>query len=261
MKAPYTTFLLTVLLVNVLPATMVLTAGEQLDQRAIARQLLGENKEERSRALKAAQTVGSTNASQELRAALITLLEREDRIVAEAERRGVTVDTLEDPEFIAYVSRVVAELKDPKAIPALAGALGMGTVIAPLADFGQQAVPAVLGVVTAQQSSHYAVEDGLRTLRLIIERGGIRSLPVSMLDQIRRAVQQRLTGKQYFATIWYAIWYAIDLAASLNDPNLRRLVQSLASNRNEVFARGITDPELIEKTQKRAADRLAGTPR
>src|SRR5437773_7310110 len=99
--------LISVLVTLVLPGVVVRTAGEQLDQSAIAGQLLVDNKEERSKALHAAETIGSKNTSQELRAALITLLERENRIVLEAANRGVTVDNLEDPEFIAHVSRVV----------------------------------------------------------------------------------------------------------------------------------------------------------
>jgi hypothetical protein len=100
------------------------------------------------------------------------------------------------------------------------------------------------------------VDDGLRTLRLIVEGASTRSLSPDTLDQIPRAAQQRVTRKQYFTSLWYAI----DLAVALNDPNLRRIVESLASNRNEVIARGVEDPKLIEQTQKRAAERLAGVP-
>jgi hypothetical protein len=56
-----------------------------------------------------------------LRLALITLLE--NRIVVAARRRGVTVDTLDNPEFIAHLAGFVAELKEPQTIPVLAGAL------------------------------------------------------------------------------------------------------------------------------------------
>ena len=87
---------------------------------------------------------------------------------------------------------------------------------------------------------------------------GMASHPLSAgtIAQIRRAAEQRLTGKQYFTILWYAI----DLASVLNDTELWSIVQSIASDLNEVFARGVENPDLFELTQKRAADRLAGIP-
>jgi hypothetical protein len=55
------------------------------------------------------------------------------------------------------------------------------------------------------------------------------------------------------------LWYAIDLAAATGDKELRRTVEDLANHSSEVAARGVTEPRLIEQTQKRAAERLAGT--
>jgi len=46
----------------------------------------------------------------------------------------------------------------------------------------------------------------------------------------------------------------------LNDAGLRGIVEALASDPNEVIARGVTDPGDIARTQKWAADRLAGVP-
>jgi len=83
----------------------------------------------------------------------------------EAGRRGEIVAPLEDAEFIFRVARVVAQLKDPQAIPALAGALGTGfTVIDALVEFGAQAAPRALAVVMSPQSVKSAVDDGLRML-------------------------------------------------------------------------------------------------
>jgi hypothetical protein len=66
----------------------------------------------------------------------------------------------------------------------------------------------------------------------------------------------RLAGKQVFTTVWDAV----DLAIALKDPALRRIVKSLATDRNAVVARGIEDSETIEETQRLAAQRLAGVP-
>ena len=64
---------------------------------------LSEVKRERYSAFEAALAIGPAKAGQELRLALITLLEKENRIVVAARRRGVTVDTRDNPEFIAHV--------------------------------------------------------------------------------------------------------------------------------------------------------------
>jgi hypothetical protein len=247
-----------VLLVAALVVTAIQANGAQADQHMIAQELLGQDFRERNSAFEAALAIGPGNAGQELRLALITLLEKENRIVVAARRRGVTVDTLDNPEFIAHVAGFVAELKDPQTIPVLAGALGSGSTapMQTLSAFGELAAPAILSVVMSPQSSHYEVEGGLTALRLMVEGAGPRPLTSGAIDQIRRAAQRRLTGPQYFTTLWYAI----DLAVVLKEDSLRRIVELLASRRTEVVARGVRDPALIEQTQKRATDRLAGVP-
>jgi hypothetical protein len=244
-----------VLLIAALVVTAMHANAAQADQHMIAQELLGQ---ERNSAFEAALAIGPGNAGQELRLALITLLEKENRIVVAARRRGVTVDTLDNPEFIAHVARFVAELKDPQTIPVLAGALESGSTapMQTLAAFGELAAPAILSVVVSPQSSHYEVEGGLTALRLMVEGAGPRPLTPGTIEQIRHAAQLRLTGPQYFTTLWYAI----DLAVVLKADSLRRIVELLASRRTEVVARGVRDPALIEQTQKRATDRLAGVP-
>jgi hypothetical protein len=77
-----------------------------------------------------------------------------------------------------------------------------------------------------------------------------------MQDDLRRAARQRLFGNQHDTTLLNAI----DLGVTLDDPELTGIVSSLAYDRNEVIARGVTDPELIGRIQQRARDRLAGLP-
>ena len=232
--------------------------GAQVDQHALAHQLVHGDRAERSRAFEQARSLGPANTSAELRAALITLLDKNNRIVLDAAERKQPVANLEDPEFIAAVAHVVSGLEDVRAIPALAGALGTsGSTLVrdALADFGEPASADVLRIVTSS-GSHYAVEEGLMELRSMVEGHGARPLSPATLDQVRRAAKQRLTGKQYFTTVWYAI----DLAGALNDAELKRILDSLAADRDAVAARGITDADLIRRTQERAAQRLAGTP-
>lgn len=189
-------------------------------------------------------------------------LEREGQIRAQryaAGRRGELLQPLEDPEFILRLSRVVAELRDPQAIPALTGALGTGSpVTRALVAFGEQAVPALLGAVGSPETMHYVVENALIALRFMAEGEGPHPLSPGTLDDVRRVVKQRLAERQ--SGIGTTLRWAIDLAVVLDDPDLRRIVQAIASDRNELVARGRTEPDLIELTQKRAADRLAGVP-
>ncbi len=236
------------------------TVQAQVDQSALAQQLLGGNASERSRALEAARTLGPQQIGPELRAALIKALEREDQVQAQryhADLRGEALERQEDPEFIFRVSRVVAELQDPRAIPALVGALGTGSpVTRALVDFGEEAAPALLAAVRSPETTHYVVDDALLALRFMAQGAGPHPVSAATLNEIRLAAKQRLTGKQYFTTLWRAI----DLAVALHDPELRVIVESIASDRKEVVARGIEDRETIEETQRLAAERLAGVP-
>lgn len=120
--------------------------------------------------------------------------------------------------------------------------------------FGEQAAPAVLDVVTDPASSDSAVFDGLIILRMLVETE--ESLSLETVARIRAAAEQRLTGRQSFLTLTRAI----DLAAVLDDPALRRILEQIAGSPEEVRARGVTTPDLVERTQQRARDRLAGVP-
>jgi hypothetical protein len=193
-------------------------------------------------------------AGPELRAALIALLDRNLGLVDEARKRGEAVSV--GPEFVAHVAHAVSQLEDPQAIPVLARALGKtGSTLVPdaLADFGERAAGAVLRVVTDPETRYEGVSDGLLSLRFMVERREARPLSAGTLSEIRRAAKQRLTGKQDAPTLWKAI----DLAVVLGDPELRRIVESLAADRREVAARGIEHAGLIDATQKLAAGRLA----
>jgi hypothetical protein len=235
-------------------------AAQQVDQRALAERILRGGADQRSDALEQARALGPARTEPALRAALIEALAREARAHAQryhADRRGEPLPPLADPEFIARVSRVVADLRDPRAIPALVGALGTGSVpVEGLLAFGEGAVPALLDAVGSAETSHYVVDDALLALRFMVEAGTSRPRSPGTLERIGSATKRVLTGKPYFTTLWRAI----DLAVALRDPALRSIVQSLARDRSEVVARGIDDSDTIERTRRRAADRLAGIP-
>jgi hypothetical protein len=150
------------------------------------------------------------------------------------------------------------DLKSPRAIPELVKALGLGFSIVPrqLAEFGEDAAPAVLAAVTSAESDREVVYPGLMALRFMVEGAGSRPLPAETRGRITRAAEQWLAARQQSILTLGA---AIDLAAALGDPDLRRILESLASDPNAVASRGI-DAGSIAWIRKHAADRLAGVP-
>ncbi len=253
---------------TVLLASVLLAAGLHapaalaqvgLSQAAVARQLLVEDREAKVEALVQAQRIRPDARSPELRVALIKALEQENalrRARWQASRRGETLEPIMD-DIYGSVAQEVVEMRDPRAIPALAGAVGSGMmVIRALVEFGEPAARAVLEVVDSPNTTPQGVDGGLLALRMMVENSGIRPLSPDKWERIRRAALQHLTERQ--STV--VLWQAIDLAVVLDDPDLRRIVQLLASDRNEVIARGVTDPDLIERIQKEARERLAGVP-
>jgi hypothetical protein len=240
-----------------MPAPALVGRQPGPDQRDVARQLLAEDVGARRAAFDAARTIGAEAAGPELRAALIALLQRENRLVADVTRRGEIVAEYEDPEFIAALARLVAELKDPAAIPALSEAVDGGLpVVRALAGFGELALPAVLKVATAAEGHYTVVDHALLTLRFIVDAGRSRPLSARAREAIGRVARRHLTERSYFTTLWRAI----DLAAALEDPELMAIVSTLAQEPKEVVARGVTDPDLVARTQQLARDRLAGLP-
>jgi hypothetical protein len=232
----------------------------QINRSEVAQQILSDDAELRNIALSKVRTAGPEKADSGVRAAMFTALLRQANVHAQryyAGRRGEVLADLGDPEFVAQLSIAVVELHDPQAIPALSAAMFSGPLVSlELANFGEPAAARVLQVVTAPDGWYEAVDGGLISLRFMIEQKGEHPLSLATIAQIRRAAAQRLNGKQYFTTLWRAM----DLAAVLGDADLTHLLELLASDSKEMFARGIEDPDLVELTRKRAADRLAGIP-
>jgi hypothetical protein len=205
------------------------------------------------------------DVSEDLKMVLITALELEGQRIKDREasiRQGRLPAPSDDPELMLGLIRVVVPFKDPRAIPALAGVLGTGMrSVRALVAFGDAAVTSTVAVVASPESMTAAVDDGLVALRMMVElqTPQRRLLPTS-LAEIRRAAELRLRTPGRASSNGVTVRWAIDLAAALNEPALRAVVQALASDPGESISRGIVDPRLIEKTQKQAADRLAGIP-
>jgi hypothetical protein len=236
------------------------------DQHELAQKLVAASPaSERAMALAQMATLAPSNVGEELRAALIVALEREGRLHRErdsAVRRGQWSTPLDNPELILDLVSAAVPLNDPRTIPGLTGALGTGMrPIRALAAFGDSAVRSVVAVVMSSESMTASVDDGLVTLRMMVENQTAgRRLSATSLAEIRRVAEYHLKVPGREAENGVTLRRAIDLAAVLNDASLRYVIQALASDPNESMSRGVVDPRLIEKTQKPAADRLAGVP-
>jgi hypothetical protein len=224
----------------------------QVDERVLAFELLNGDTQARSNALARIREIGVKNAGPELRSALIEAQIRANSVVAEAARRGMTLDQFANPEEIAALSRTVAELNDPLVIPALSKAIyGNFVVIHALARFGEQALPAVLEVVNSAKSSYDEVIHGLTVLQLMVERLPMQTLSTDALAQIRSAARHRLSGEQYFTVLWKAI----DLACVAGDAELRELLRILQSIRQTSSIEELSIPAL--SSEHESARRIA----
>lgn len=225
----------------------------QVDQAAIARNLLEGTPAEQEKAVAHASTLGVARIDNNLRAAMIEALVREGERHAQGR---ATPDASEFPILLPKLARLVAEFRDPQAIPALAEAMSTSPpAMKALAEFGEPAAGAVLSAY--ERSAHPPmIIAALLTLRYMAEGVGAEPLSPMTLHAIRRVAEERLTSEQLDPVLQRAM----DLAWALDDPELMAIVEAIASDPEEVIQRGITDPDLIERTQRHAADRLAGIP-
>jgi hypothetical protein len=235
----------------------------QRSQEAIARALVADDAMQQTRAVAEAQRIGAGQVGPELRRALIAALQQKNetyRGYARARWRGEPATAWggdgEGHVYLALVELVV-DMKHPETVDALVGALGTGlSAIRALADFGELAAPAVIGVVTDPRGAPDEVSDGLLTLRFLVEDQSIPPASLELHSAVRDAAAERLSGEQSVGVLERAI----DLAVALEDEALLGIVRALARERNEVVARGVDDPSLIERIQEHARDRLAGLP-
>ena len=245
--------------VLLIASTGVLNA--QVSQTELADMLLTGSPVERARALEAAEAIAPARVSPQLHSALIMSLQRTNGILIEAHRSGRPVSTFEDPEYISKVQRVVADLRDPETIADLARATySPAAVLAALVSFGHRSVPALVAEVSNLAAEQSVVEHSLRALRYIVQDIGVGRIDREMLSDIRRVTHQRLHGEQSLPSLLNAI----DLAIVLEDPDLRAIVEKLATDPDEVAVRvGVASGNgsaVVDRMREHAAERLAGIP-
>jgi hypothetical protein len=230
------------------------TAAAQVDQRDVAVQLLRGQSVERARAIERIQRIEISEMTPELRHSVVQALQREAEL--HAQRREMRIPPLERPELIVRLAEVVAAFDDPGTAPLLARGLGTGfVVIRSLAQFGEQAVVPILDVLATEKDVS-VVDDALVALRFIAEDVAEPALSSESRERIRAVAHRYLLAKGSVTSLWRAI----DLAAVLGGQDLRDRIGAIGSDAEQVVARGISDPDLVRRTQERAAARLRGVP-
>lgn len=223
----------------------------QTNQKLIVEDLLSGRSEREAQGLKAAKALGAAERNESLHVALIALLDAKNDVVAKAMAEGVTLDTVDDPEFIADLSRTVATLGDARAIPSLARAIyGGRTAAQALAAFGEPSVEPLAEMCIGE--NHYdLVNHGLTALTMLAEAPGREGLSKQALGRIRSCARARLTK----VTAFSSLWKAIDLAVALNDEELNGVVQQMSNDRGAIEAAGVP-PVAVEQTQERAYEAM-----
>jgi hypothetical protein len=233
---------LSVAALSVVIASLPAVALAQVDQQALARSILGDDAYAAQVAVGRVEAVmESQGIGPELRAALITVLERQNEAYLtykEMMASGV-VDGIEDRtkfplemqefwgEGYFHLFMTVIALRDPQAIPALAGVLGEGPGVArALAEFGEEAAPALLSVAEGGAREEIQAAGAMRALTIMVEDPKGQPLSRSTLERMRRLARDQLAGKtEYPQVIYfspsgqsYRLQQAVTLALALDDP-------------------------------------------
>jgi hypothetical protein len=234
-------------------------AQAQVDQVQLVEQLRHGGRAAQFSATQRVLDMGPELADPSVREALILALADEGERRA-AWRRG-EAPRQEHPEMIARMAWVASHWEEPQAIEPLAKALGTGSgAIRGLARFGEPAVRAAVEAARTREGigSTAIATDALLALRFLAEGVGRTPLSDTSRELITTVARERLQPRQPYAPI---LRRAIDLAVVLGDPELMEIVEAMASDPAEVEARlENPEPERVEQTRQRAAERLSGEP-
>lgn len=232
----------------------VLAERQQVE---LAREILGGDEDLRMRAVGVAQLLGSERMSDEVRVALITLLEQSIDARDEGEAQGRALSGIVDGEFYLQLAEVVARLNDPRAIPALArvgNTASSMTAAHGLASFGEQALPEIMAVIHTPGVSDWAIAHNLSALTMMVEDAGANGLSPETRREIVRVAGEIL---RYGYEGIFVLAPAIDLAVALDEPNLVQMVQLLSQD-GAVFSSNNISQASERLIREHAADALSG---
>ena len=227
-------------------------------QAELAQEILGGDENLRMRAVGIAQQLGSERMSDEVRVALIILLEKSIDALDNGRAQDMILNDIVNGEFYLQLARVVARLNDARAIPALARVgsyAGSITAARGLASFGEQALPEILAVIQTPGVSDWAIAHNLSALTMMVENAGANDLsPESRREIVRVAGEILRHGYDGI----YVLEPAINLAIALYEPNLVQMVQLLSQD-GAVFSSNSIDQTSERLIREHAADALSGT--
>ncbi len=184
----------------------------------------------------------------ELRRALVEALEREH-----------ASPMFRDSHVLVGLARATIEIGrvgDPVAIPALALFTMSGwSVFEVLASLGDPALRAVLNTASSPESRSTMVGDALRALEMFIDKWGLDAFDEPTYQEMKVLAAKALEGP----TDFYTLAGTIGLAVLLEDPELRAMVEDLASSDDAVRARGVTNPRaIVEACVREHKNRMFG---
>jgi hypothetical protein len=238
------------------------TANAQVAQAELAQRVSEGGALARYGAALQVRDMGPENASPVLRDALVTAF-AEEAEAFQAYQRGEAPQV--DVSTIGMLATVVGEFRDPRAMQSFMDVLGVGNAVSRgLAAFGDPAVPLLVeaartGAAKGSGERSEVVVDALIALRFLAEGTGQIALSSSSRQELVSVARERLLGARQASFSF--LTRAIDLAAVLDDPELMRIVEAMATDPAEVASR-LQNPSAraIERVQERARARLRGEP-
>ena len=231
----------------------------EAQQAQLALDIRGGDDERRQRAVFVAEGLGASRVSNEVRMALIALLEQYNDDLDAARARGIPGERVVPGEFFLRVADIVAELGDPRAIPALArvGNNGFSRAVAQaLALFGEQALPAILEVIEIPEEEggeEFALMTNLHAIAMMVADGGASELSASSRGHLVRVAREYLSSLRANAVV-----DAIDISVALNEPELVETVESMARDPSVVAVRGVGE-QVAGRIHQHAVSALGGT--
>ncbi len=177
---------------------------------------------------------------------------------------------LADPDFMEEIDHElnlrllkdgVLPLNDPAAADAIAGQLDTGASAAnAMIEMGPSGTDAILRMLQHPDNpQNMEVVGPTLTLRMMVDYWGIDAFTAEQRAQMKELVLSQLNRQSVKGEFNY-FSYAIQLGASLKDPELRAFIETVAEDRNVILQRGITDEWAINRIQGYSRDGLAGKP-
>ena len=178
---------------------------------------------------------------------LLNALDEANERYAESRREGVSPYTEEEAEVREALMDAVIGMGDKNAIAVLIdSALTNYSAQQALVAFGDEAIAPMLSEYegAAEPFRRFIL---LNTMKQIVAGGNVgRSSIVAIADVAEQVLSEREQGSQW------ALVGSMDLAATINDPEIMAHVKSMSLDANAVKRRGIRDAQQVDDVMQYA---------